>query len=157
MIKIDVLAHHMHHVPALADIWCDVLGRVWIPDVTKEEVLGWMFSWAHTDRLPIAHIALENERPVGVCSLQQNDGIRPDLWPWLCDLCVAKPYQNQGIGQKLIAITCEKAFALGYKKLYLFAFDPTLPAYYGRLGWKVIGEDRHRNHPVTVMAIELSE
>ena len=36
-------------------------------------------------------------------------------------------------------------------KLYLFTFDPTIPAHYERLGWKTIGMDEFKPHPVTVM------
>jgi hypothetical protein len=41
------------------------------------------------------------------------------------------------------------------EKLYLFAFDPTLPAYYERLGWRKIGMDEFKSHHVTVMEIGL--
>lgn len=44
---------------------------------------------------------------------------------------------------------------LGFKNLYLFAFDPTIPEYYSRLGWRTIGMDEFKGHPVTVMGIML--
>lgn len=157
MITIELLKDHMNHVPRLAAIWHEVLGSVWIPSITTTEVENWMYAWKNSTSLPVAHVALDGDRPVGVCSLQQNDGIRPDLWPWLCDLAVALPYQKQGIGRRLIEATTSKARELGYQKLYLFAFDPTLPTYYGRLGWRVIGEDRHRGLPVTVMTTDLGQ
>lgn len=37
----------------------------------------------------------------------------------------------------------------------LFAFDPTMPEYYERLGWRKIGMDELKSHPVTVMEVEL--
>jgi hypothetical protein len=37
----------------------------------------------------------------------------------------------------------------------LFAFDPAVPKYYERLGWKKIGMDEFKSHPVTVMELEL--
>jgi hypothetical protein len=49
-----------------------------------------------------------------------------------------------------------KAKAMGFETLYLFAFDPTIPAYYERLGWKNMGMDEFKGHPVTVMMIGLS-
>ncbi len=55
----------------------------------------------------------------------------------------------------LIDVTVLKAKELGFEKLYLFAFDPTIPEYYERLGWKQIGMDEFKSHPVTVMEVEL--
>ena len=49
----------------------------------------------------------------------------------------------------------EKAQQMGFEKLYLFAFDKTIPDYYQRLGWNVIGSDNFKGHPVTVMHIGL--
>lgn len=49
--------------------------------------------------------------------------------------------------------TILKAQELGFKKLYLFAFDPTIPQYYERRGWKRIGMGEFKSHPVTVIEI----
>ena len=64
-------------------------------------------------------------------------------------------YQKQGIGKMLADTTVKKAKELGFEKLYLFAFDSTIPEYYERLGWKKIGMDEFKFHPVTVMEIGL--
>ena len=39
--------------------------------------------------------------------------------------------------------------------LYLLAFDPTIPMWYMRLGWQMIGEDILSGHRVTVMSISI--
>lgn len=39
----------------------------------------------------------------------------------------------------------------GFRKLYLFAFDPVITNYYQRFGWKKIGCDEFKSHTVTVM------
>lgn len=155
MVSIKLLKDHMHHIPALADIWCAELGNKWIPHVTRKEVQSWMINWDKTDSLPVAHIALYKNQPIGICSLQKNDGIRSDLWPWLADLCVAKDFQKHGVGQQLVEATKNKAHELGYDNLYLFIFDHNLKTYYERFGFFVIGQDRHRNHPVMVMQTKL--
>jgi N-acetylglutamate synthase-like GNAT family acetyltransferase len=54
----------------------------------------------------------------------------------------------------LIDMTLLKAKELGFEKLYLFAFDQTIPSYYESLGWKKIGMDEFKSHPVTVMEVE---
>ena len=105
--------------------------------------------------MPITFVALDGDLPVGMCSLRENDGIRPDLTPWLGSLVVDPKYQKQGIGKMLIDVTVLKAKELGFEKLYLFAFDPTIPEYYERLGWRKIGMDEFKSHPVTVMEVEL--
>jgi GNAT superfamily N-acetyltransferase len=154
MIKIDLLKNHPNFIPEIAHIWHEVLGRIWIPDMSVEEIASWYYEDLN-DAMPLAYIALYKDMPVGSCTLQLNDGIRPDLSPWLGDLVVDSKYQKQGIGKMLVDIAMKKAKELGFKKLYLFAFDPTIPAYYQRLGWEKIGMDEFKSHPVTVMAIGL--
>lgn len=105
--------------------------------------------------MPFTYIALYDEIPVGSCTLQLNEDIRPDLGPWIGDLVVDPKYQKQGIGKILVDAAVEKAKELGFEKLYLFALDPTIPEYYRRLGWKKIGMDEFKSHPVTVMEISL--
>jgi N-acetylglutamate synthase-like GNAT family acetyltransferase len=51
----------------------------------------------------------------------------------------------------LVDVAVRQAKELGFKKLYLFAFDPTIPKYYERLGWNKIGMDEFKSHLVTVM------
>ena len=105
--------------------------------------------------MPITFVALHDNKPVGMCSLRENDGIRPDLVPWLASLVVDQHYQKQGIAKKLIDAAKAKATELGFKTLYLLAFDLTIPHYYASLGWHEIGTDELLGHPVTVMEISL--
>ena len=105
--------------------------------------------------LPITFVALDGDLPVGMCSLRENDGIRPDLTPWLGSVVVDPKYQKQGIGKMLIDVTVLKAKELGFEKLYLFAFDSTIPEYYKCLGWSPICMDEFKSHRVTVMEVEL--
>lgn len=94
-------------------------------------------------------------KSVACYSLQFDDGPRPDLFPWFGDLSVKKEYQRQGIGKMLLDVAALKAKELGFEKLYLFAFDPTIPKYYEHLGWKKIDMDEFKSHPVTVMEVTL--
>lgn len=155
MIKIDFLKNHPHAIPALANIWYEVLGKIWVPDVLVENVIARFSDHLNDQYLPITFVALDSDVPVGMCSLRENDGIRPDLTPWLGSLVVDPRYQKQGTGKMLADATVKKAKELGFEKLYLFAFDPTIPEYYKRLGWKKIGMDEFKSHPVTVMEIGL--
>ena len=153
MIKIDLLKNHPDAIPALAKILQEELYKGF-PEYNAQLTNHWFHEWMNDD-LPLAYIALFNDIPVGSCSLQLDDGLRPDLFPWFGDLAVKKEYQKQGIGKMLVDVAALKAKELGFEKLYLFAFDPTIPEYYERLGWKKIGMDEFKSHPVTVMEVEL--
>ena len=155
MITINLLKNNPKHIPQLAAIWYDVLGSVWLPDVPMERVITKFSGHLNDEKLPITFIALDGDVPVGMCSLRENDGIRPDLMPWLASLVVDPNYQKQGIAKMLIDTTIQQAKKLGFQKLYLFAFDPTIPNYYSRLGWREIGVDEFNSYPVTVMEINL--
>ncbi len=155
MIKIDLLKNHPRVIPTLANIWHSALGKIWLPDIPIERVITRFSDHLSDQDLPITFVALDDETPVGMCSLRENDGIRPDLTPWLGSLVVNQNYQKRGIGKLLIDATVEKSKQLGFEKLYLFAFDPTIPEYYQRLGWKKIGMDEFKSYPVTVMEVVL--
>ncbi len=155
MITIDLLKNHPDSIPRCAEIWHEVLGKIWLPDISVERVVLRFTEHLNEDILPITFVALDGEKPVGMCSLRYNDGIRPDLAPWLGSLVVDPEYQNQGIGSMLIDRTKQKARALGFERLYLFAFDQTIPEYYERLGWLKIGMDEFKDYPVTTMEIAI--
>lgn len=153
MITIELLKNHPGAIEELAQIWHQVLGRIWVPDVPIDRVKQRFVEHLNEDAIPLTFVALFNDKPVGMCSLRENDGIRPDLMPWLGSLVVDPDYQKQGIGEKLINATKEKARQLGFEQLFLFAFDPSIPEYYQKLGWKKIGTDQFKDHLVTVMKI----
>jgi len=154
-ITIELLKYHAHAIPSLAALWQEMLGKIWEPATPYDEIEHWFHEWMN-DRIPLALIALDGTKPVGMCSVQMTDGIRPDLKPWLCDLCVHPAYQNQGIAQRLIEAAQTCARQEHFDTIYLFAPDKTIPNYYARLGWCEIGLDVYKGHPVTVMAMDLS-
>lgn len=155
MITIDYLANHPNAIEQLSHIWCEVLGKVWIPNMPIEAVIDKFHKHLNSNILPLTFVAFCEGKPVGMCSLRENDGIRPDLTPWLASLVVDSNFQNRGIGKLLIDAVKEKALALGFNKLYLFAFDKTIPNYYQSLGWKTIDMDTYNDYPVTVMEVGL--
>lgn len=156
MINIDILKNHTDCIPCLAEIWCEVLGKIWLTNSTIAQVKLWLNEWLNDD-IPLALVAFCDGVPVGMCSLQINDGIRPDLKPWLGDLVIDPNYQKKGIGKSLIITAKKKAKSLGFENLYLFTFDPKIADYYTQLGWEEIGLDKHNGHLVTVMQISLKD
>ncbi len=154
MITITLLKNHPECVTRIAEIWHEVLGKKWFPEIGIQEIESGYLEELNDD-MPLAYVALHNDLPVGTCSLQFKGGIRPDLAPWLGDLVVDLAYQKQGIGKMLIDAAKNKAKELGFSNLYLFTFEPTLFAYYSKLGWNTIGIDKFKGQPVTVMEVAL--
>ena len=154
-IQINLLKDHPDSIPALTKIWFEVLGKIWLPEIPIQHVEQKFITHLNDNTLPITFVAHDGNKPVGMCSLRENDGIRPDLTPWLASLVVHPSYQKHGIAKLLIDVIKQKADELGFEKLYLFAFDQTIPFYYEKLGWYRISEDEFKGHPVTVMEIKL--
>ena len=155
MITIDLLKNHPDAVPTLAKLWCDLLGHFFAPNLPMKSAEGRFQDHLNSDVLPITLVALHEGLPVGMCSLLEHDGIRPDLVPWLGSLVVSPDFQKQGIGEKLIEATKKQAKAMGFQELYLFTLHPTQHHYYERLGWEKIGTDQFQGHTAIVMGIQL--
>ncbi len=155
MIKIDLLKNHPNTIPALANVWHEVLGKIWFPELTIQEIESLTYDELNTCDETTSFVALYDEIPVGFCTFKLKEEFRPDLGPWLADVVVAPKHQKQGIGKMLVDVAVRQAKKRCFKKLYLFAFDPTIPKYYERLGWKKIDMDEFKSHPVTVMEVEL--
>jgi GNAT superfamily N-acetyltransferase len=115
--------------------------------VTLEEIIISFTENLNDQELPITFVTLDGDLPFGICSLCENDGIRPDLTPLLGALVVDPKYQKEGIGKMLVDVAALKAKELGFEKLYFFAFDSTIPEYYEGLGWKKIVIDEFKSHP----------
>jgi GNAT superfamily N-acetyltransferase len=153
-IKIDLLKNHPHAIPLLANLWHTSLGQLWEPETSYEEIEKWFYDWLN-EVIPLALVALDNNKPVGMCSVQFTDGIRPELKPWLGDLCVDPAHRKQGIGKLLIEEAKHRARLEGFNTLYLLAPDATIPAYYVRLGWHHFDIDEYKGHSVTLMETPL--
>ncbi len=152
MFTIDLLKNHKEAIPELSNIWHEVLGKIWMPDIGLEEIESLYWDELKVD-MPLTYIALCDDKAVGSCTLHLRDEFMPDLEPWIGDLVVHPNYQKQGIGKKLLSTAIKKAKELGYEKIYLFTFDPKIPAYYQQFGWKTIGIEEYKSHPVTVMEL----
>lgn len=155
-IEIKLLADCTEHIPYLAKLWYEQISKHWVPDASIERATENLIKHANHKHLPITFVAFKNDQPVGMVSLRENDGIRPDLSPWLGSLAVDPQYRNQKKGEKLIEAVKQRALLMGYHELYLLAFDKTIPMWYERLGWKTIDKkDLLFEHLVTVMEFSL--
>jgi predicted N-acetyltransferase YhbS len=157
MIEIKFLADCKEHIPYLAKLWYEQISKHWAPNASIERANQNLIKHANHNQLPLTLVALENKQPIGMASLRENDGIQPNRTPWLGSLVVDPAYRFKKVGEQLIDATKQQASILGYDTLYLLAFDPTIPDWYAKLGWKAIGSDQLFGHPVAVMTIELRE
>lgn len=155
MFEIDLLKNHPHYIPQLSKIWHELLGKKWVPDVSIERVEMRFGEHLNDENLPLTWVAIQDNKPIGMCSLRVNDGIREDLTPWLGSLIVDQNYQKKGVAQQLMETVKVYAKDKGFQYVYLFTFDRTLPEYYKRYGWEVMGTDVFKSHPVTVMRVML--
>lgn len=154
MITIDLLKNHPQHIEQLAYIWYEFFGKIRLPGCSLEKVVKRFADYLNEDILPLAYIALDGTKAIGICALREQDAMRPDLTPWLGALVVAPEYRGQGIGKLLINATKNKAKELNFSTLYLFAFEPKY-SYYLSLGWKELTKEEFEGRPITVFAIDL--
>lgn len=150
MVKIDLLRNYPTCIPVIANIWYELLGKIWMLEITLDEIEFLYYQELKND-IPITYIALYNNIPVGSCTFELDGGIRPDLQPWVGDLVVDKLYQGRGIGQELLNTVTKMAVELGFEKLYLFTFDTKTASYYERFAWSKIALDQFKSQPVIVM------
>ena len=98
---------------------------------------------------PACYVAVEGDEPVACAVVDVEDmGVRPDLSPWLANVCVAPGVRGRGYGSALV-----RAVASSYPLLHLWAIGGGLDRFYGRLGFEPIGRSPLEGHEeaVTVM------
>lgn len=151
-INIELLKNHAELLPDVAQIGYEYIGKIWVPGMQLEHAIERYIQHLNDSILPLTMVALYNKELIGICSLRENDGIRPDLTPWLGSLVVIPEYQKLGVGKMLIDAIKQKAKIFGFTELFLFAFDAAGTAtYYNNIGWKIIGDDNFKNNKVIVM------
>lgn len=154
-MEIKLLIDCPELIPQLADLWYAGIGKIWVPHIKPEQAQQRFLAHCNCEQLPIMYVAIENNNPVGMVALRQNDGIRTELSPWLAGLVVHPNYQRHGLGRNLIEFTKDQAKTLGYDKLYLLTFDATLPNWYAKLGWNEFAKDNLFDKPITLMEIKI--
>jgi predicted N-acetyltransferase YhbS len=154
-VEIEYLVDCQEHVDSLAELWYQEISRHWVADTSIEKAKSRLISHLNTDSVPLAVVAVQDGNPIGMACLRETDGIRPGITPWLGSLVVSPDSRQAKVGETLIEAIKAKAKLLKYETLYLLAFDPTIPNWYAKLGWQIIGYDELFGHRVTVMSIPL--
>ncbi|KTD04422.1 GNAT family acetyltransferase [Legionella geestiana] len=80
-MSIELLKSRPDTIPRLVQIWHQTLGSIWSPDVPLARVEKNFQNYLYESELPLTFVAFQDNKPVGMCSLRENDGIRPDLKP----------------------------------------------------------------------------
>ena len=155
-IEIKYLQDCQEHIPALAKLWYEEISRHWVKGASVDNRKEGLFKHLNKDKLPLALVATIDNQPVGMACLRETDGIQPGVAPWLGSLVVDPVFRRNRIGETLIDATKSLARSFGHEKLYLLAFDPTIPSWYAKLGWEHIGYDELLGHRVTVMEYNIS-
>jgi predicted N-acetyltransferase YhbS len=153
--KIKLLTDCQEHIQILAKLWYEEISRHWVADASIEKAKQKLIVHLNNDKLPMAFVALYDDQPIGIACLRETDGIRPGVAPWLGSLVVRPEYRGQKVGEALINAVKDQARNFGHQILYLLAFDPTIPDWYARLGWRYIGDDELFGHRVSVMTISI--
>jgi len=151
MLEIKLFTECQENIDYLAKLQYAEITRHWVSEASIETVKQKLIQHLNQNSMPLTYVALLNKVPIGMASLRENDGIRKDLTPWLGSLVVDPAFRKNNVGEKLIAAIKAKAIQFGYNTLYLLAFDPTIPQWYSKLGWEIIGTDYLFSHRVTVM------
>lgn len=154
-LEIKLLADCKEHLPQLATLWYNEIGKQWIPNASTERALKTYQEHLNSDSLPLTYVVMANDQAIAMGSLRDNDGIREDLTPWLGSLIVHPDYRRKGIGEALIGLIKAEAKQMGHSSLYLLTLDPNIHLWYEQLGWELIGMDKLYHHPVRVMKIDL--
>ncbi len=155
-IEIKYLQDCQEHMPTLAKLWYEEISRHWVKDASVENRIESLVNHLNKDKLPLAIVGLVKNQPVGMVCLRETDGILPGVAPGLGSLVVDPNYRRKKVGEQLIDGIKSIAKQAGHQKLFLLAFDPTIPNWYAKLGWEHMGYDELLGHRVTVMQCNLN-
>lgn len=154
-IELVYLSDHTRFLQLCA-VWAFKTWGRYNKDFTLEKRIESFKQHSQKNQIPLTILALDDGRAIGMASLRPNDGIRPDLTPWLGSVFVDPLLRSRGLGQLLVDEICKIAKELGYPRVYLLTYEDTLPSWYSRFGWQAISRDYCHGHSVTVMEIELN-
>jgi predicted N-acetyltransferase YhbS len=148
-MTISYLADH----PGVVSVLAPEIAAHWqpyLPDETVEKRIAKLRAHLNKETIPIAWIAHNEGEVLGTAALRVHDlEGREDLTPWLGGVFVRRQFRGQGIASALCRAAEEKAWALGFERLFLFTLDHQ--SLYSRLGWSNLEPARWRGHDSEIM------
>ena len=152
-MNIDYLAEHPAFIPALS-LWFLREWQDYYGDKTWQDVAGTFDERLNISRLPLALVAFEEDRPLGVISLlEESINTRQHLTPWLGGLYVREDARRHGIGKQLIEAAVGEARKLGVEQLYIGIRKAE--DYYLKLGWASVERMDYYGEDITIMRLDL--
>lgn len=153
-MRIDYLANHQKHIPALAS-WLKAHDAEFFAGSSLSDVARNHFeSRLNTDSLPMSFIALMDGVPVGTIALLVSSvTTHTHLSPWLGALYVSPDYRHRGIGMRLVTHALNEARELGFDGVY--AGISRAEDRYISAGWRVTERVTYCGKPLSVMRYEL--
>ena len=137
-ISIQVLADHLHLIPAVGELRWKEWGHPpepvsldWWVNVTAKE--------AGRDQLPVTWVALDEQgEAVGAVGLAEFDiEERRDRSPWVIGMIVSPHRRSSGIGSQLMAALEAFAYQSSYSRLWV-ATGGRAVNFYQKCGWKLV-------------------
>lgn len=152
-MNIDYLAEHPAFIPALSR-WFLREWRDYYGDKTWEDVARTFDERLNKSRVPLALVAFEEDRPLGVISLlDESISTRKHLTPWLGGLYVREDARRRGIGKRLIEAAVGEAGKLGVAQLYIGIRKAE--DYYLKLGWALVERMDYCGEEIAIMRLDL--
>jgi GNAT superfamily N-acetyltransferase len=151
-LKLDWLAHHMHH----SDRYAQWIHQQFPYEYIDQPLAEWQREFAEGQGNGdwSCLIAMDGEYLVGGAALARDDlALRPDLGPWLACVFVSPEARGQGLAERLVEGICQEAKECGFARLYLHT--QTKQDYYGKRGWQILERFRAWNNEQWLMVRDL--
>ena len=108
------------------------------PDNSPEVVLCRLRQHTQRDAVPFTIVALEDDQPVGSCSVIENDCVhRPQYAPWVAAVFVKPERRHRGIASRILQEAYRVARRAGVKGLYIDCHVDTVPLHEQK-GWTIL-------------------
>jgi predicted N-acetyltransferase YhbS len=144
---------YLSDYPDFASVLAPEIAAHWqpyLPDETVEKRLAKLRTHMNAKTLPIAWVAHNEGEIMGTAALTVYDlEGREDLSPWLGGVFVRHQVRGNGVASALCRAAEDKAWALGFDRLFLFTLDHQ--SLYSRLGWSVYEPAVWRGHESEIM------
>lgn len=114
---------------------------------TFEEIKCFMKHSMQKDRLPQTYGLFLDNRIIGMYQFTYEDlDVRPDIYPWLANVYIAKEYRKKGYGKNLLLNIKEKAKEkTPFKEIFLYT---KYTGFYEKFGWTFVSEiDTYKEIP----------
>jgi len=127
----------LDEVPEMSRQVAEILYKEWKDDFKRFDNIDTIEQLEEHIKQSKVFLACFKEEVIGVATISKEDwGVRPDLTPWLANVCIKPKYRHMGVGKSLVR------FVLSHVKkpnpIYLWTCTEKLVKYYEMLGFKLL-------------------